>query len=75
MVQVSGRQLKAARILLGARQAEIAMRLGISLSTLQRVEGDSPAVSNRTRLQLFGLLTRNGLVFAEDGGVRLGPRP
>jgi transcriptional regulator with XRE-family HTH domain len=66
---VTGPQLKAARSLLGFSQQQVAKAIGISVDTIWRAERDHPG-AQRTKLQLVGLLRRNGIVFATDGSIR-----
>jgi transcriptional regulator with XRE-family HTH domain len=72
---ITGRQIAAARTLLGMRQAELASRSAISVPTLKRMEaskGPAPGLANnltavRRALEGAGVEFTNG----DQPGVRL----
>ena len=78
---ITGRQLKAARILLGWTQPELVKKSGVKLQTIQRMESKGPAHSTHDNAQkVIDTLRSAGIVFIGDGensagggsGVRLG---
>jgi transcriptional regulator with XRE-family HTH domain len=64
-----GRQLHAARALLGKKQKEIAAVLNISTDVIWRAEHDRPSAWKTARV-LRDLYTRNGVTFLQDGVQR-----
>jgi len=75
--QVSTRQIKAARALVGWSQENLTAAAGVSLPTLKRVEAvDGPlGGSADTRAKLIAALSRAGVIFIDENdqgaGVRL----
>jgi transcriptional regulator with XRE-family HTH domain len=78
--QISGRQIAAARVLLGLDQPDLAGRARISVATLRRMEASGETVSGyannvdavRRALEDAGVEFTNG----DQPGVKLkGPRP
>jgi transcriptional regulator with XRE-family HTH domain len=75
MAQITGRQIAAARTLLGMNQADLAVRSNISAPTLKRMEGSDGAASGlpnnvaavRAALEAAGVEFTNG----RQPGVRL----
>jgi predicted transcriptional regulator len=74
---VTGRQLRAARALLGWEQVELAKRSRIAIGTIRRMESFSGEVGSRTSTlsQVLGALEKAGIQFLNDNapGVRLRP--
>ncbi|MCG8401056.1 MAG: helix-turn-helix domain-containing protein [Firmicutes bacterium] len=77
---ITGRQLKAARILLGWTQPELVNKSGVKLQTVQRMESKGPAHSTHDNAQkVIDTLKAAGAIFIDDGdastfggsGVRL----
>lgn len=69
---ITGRQLAAARILLGLFQSEVASWANISESTLKRFEAEKkPVAMSNNFLAVKRALEEKGVQFIE-GGVRLG---
>lgn len=75
---LTSQQIRAARALLGWKQADLAKKAGIGLATIQRLEGGSgPLMAHvSTALKIEGCLNKAGIRFiesdAEGGlGVRL----
>jgi transcriptional regulator with XRE-family HTH domain len=69
----SGRQIRAARILCGLEQAELARLARIDASTLSRMEnsGAEPARGHVGNLQrVVDALEQKGIELTQDGGVR-----
>ena len=80
---ITGRQLKAARILLGWTQPDLVNKSGVKLQTVQRMESKGPAHSTHDNAQkVIDTLQAAGVVFIDrdeistDGGqgVRLQDR-
>jgi predicted transcriptional regulator len=76
---VTGRQLRAARALLGWEQVELAKRSRIAIGTIRRMESFSGEVGSRTSTlsQVLAAFEKAGIQFLNvDGqGVRLRPVP
>ena len=72
---VTGRQLRAARALLGWEQIELAKRSRVAIGTIRRMESFSDEVGSRTSTlsQVLAALDKAGIQFLHDGGpgVRL----
>lgn len=77
--QISGRQIAAARVLLGLDQQDLARRARISIATLRRMEASGEKVSGyannvdavRRALEGAGVEFTNG----DQAGVRLKKQP
>ena len=68
-------QLRAARGLLGWSQTELALRAGLSLPTVKRLEGGfGPRVSNDARTKLQKALEAAGVEFIDENGGGPGVR-
>jgi transcriptional regulator with XRE-family HTH domain len=68
-------QLRGARGLLGWSQSELAMRSGLSLPTVKRVEaGTGPKVSDSARNKLRRALEAGGVEFIDENGGGPGVR-
>jgi transcriptional regulator with XRE-family HTH domain len=78
---ITGAQMRAARALLGIDQRELALRSGLSLPTIQRMEASDGVVRGNvdSLMKLVDALTANGIELIGDGvassgggrGVRL----
>jgi transcriptional regulator with XRE-family HTH domain len=69
---VTNEQLRAARALLGWSQTELALKAGLSVPTIKRLEGDfGPHVSDEARARLQKAIETAGIEFIEenDGGA------
>jgi transcriptional regulator with XRE-family HTH domain len=67
--------LRAARGLLGWSQSELAVRAGLSLPTVKRVEaGTGPRVSDEARAKLQRALENAGVEFIDENGGGPGVR-
>ncbi|HEX4181532.1 MAG TPA: helix-turn-helix transcriptional regulator [Caulobacteraceae bacterium] len=83
MVQnVSNRQIKAARALVGWSQEHLTAASGVSLPTVKRLESADGLLGGRqgTRERLIEALARAGIIFIDEGGdegpgVRLRSKP
>jgi transcriptional regulator with XRE-family HTH domain len=67
-------QIRAARGLLGWSQTDLALRAGLSLPTVKRVEAGSPRVSDDARVKLQRALEVAGIVFIDENGGGPGVR-
>jgi transcriptional regulator with XRE-family HTH domain len=68
-------QLRAARALLGWSQSELAVRAGLSLPTVKRLEGNfGPRVSDDARLKLERAIEEAGIQFLDENGGGQGVR-
>lgn len=78
-VLITGRQLKAARALVGWEQTDLATKARVAISTVRRMESFDGAIGARTdtldRIQMA--LEREGIEFLNSGspGVRVRPHP
>ena len=72
---ITGRQLRAARALLGMEQIELAKRSRVAVGTIRRMESFDEEVGARTSTlsQVQKALEKAGVEFLNDGqpGVRL----
>jgi transcriptional regulator with XRE-family HTH domain len=72
---VTNEQLRAARALLGWSQSELALRAGLSVPTLKRLEGGfGPRVSDEARAKLKKAIEAAGVEFIEEDGGGAGVR-
>ena len=78
---VSNRQIKAARALVGWSQEHLTAASGVSLPTVKRLESANGLLGGRqvTRDRLIAALARAGIIFIDDEalgpGVRLRAKP
>jgi predicted transcriptional regulator len=76
---ITGRQLRAARALLGMEQIELAKRSRVAVGTIRRMESFDEEVGARTSTlsQVQKALEKAGVEFLNDGqpGVRLKRTP
>lgn len=74
MITVTGRQIRAARALLGWEQIELAKKARVAIGTIRRMEGFDGPVGSRTDMlrKVIGTLAKAGIEFLDDGkpGVR-----
>jgi transcriptional regulator with XRE-family HTH domain len=73
LAQLSPRQLRAARALLGWSRAELADRTDVSELTLHRIENDLNKPGQRTQDKIRTILHEHGIEFIDNEGVRLKP--
>ena len=74
-VPISVEQLRAARGLLGWSQSDLAVRAGLSLPTVKRLEGGfGPRVSDEARKKLRLAIEAAGVEFIDENGGGLGVR-
>ena len=68
---VSGRQIKAARALLGWSRSELADRTGVTAPTVKVVEQDSGVLDElaSTRARLCNVLAAEGVAFLNGGSI------
>ncbi len=74
---ITGRQLRAARVLIGWEQIELAKRARVAIGTIRRMESFTGEIGSRTSTlsQVLASLEKAGIEFLNDGspGVRLHP--
>lgn len=75
MITVTGRQLRAARVLLGWEQAELSKKAKVAIGTVRRMESFDGPIGSRTETlrQVVGAMEKAGVEFLDDGspGVRV----
>lgn len=71
---ISGRQLKAARALLGMDQRALSELSGVSLATIRRMESRSGTVRSNvdTLMKIIDVLDQEGLVLIGEGSDSVG---
>jgi transcriptional regulator with XRE-family HTH domain len=71
---ITGAQMRAARALLGIDQRELALRSGLSLPTIQRMETSDGVVRGNVDLlmKLVDALAANGIELIGDGAASSG---
>jgi len=76
---ITGRQLRAARALIGWEQMELAKRSRVAIGTIRRMESFQGEIGSRTSTlsQVLSTLETGGIEFlnGESPGVRLHPVP
>lgn len=78
---MTGRQLRAGRVLIGWSQVALAKRSRVAIGTLRRMESFSGEIGSRTTTlsQVQAALEKAGLRFLYDGGpgvqLRVAPAP
>jgi len=76
---VNGRQLRAARVLLGWDQARLAKSAHVAIGTVRRMESFDGIIGSQTAtlLKVQSALEKGGIEFLDDDrpGVRLKERP
>jgi transcriptional regulator with XRE-family HTH domain len=75
-VRVTGRQLAAARTLLGMSQTQVSTEAGISVPTLKRMEaseGKVAGIPNNVKAVVSSLYAA-GIIFIDENGEGLGVR-
>jgi transcriptional regulator with XRE-family HTH domain len=76
---VNGRQLRAARALLGWEQAKLASTAHVAIGTIRRMESFDGVIGSQTAtlLKVQTALEKGGIEFLDDDrpGVRLKERP
>ncbi len=75
VINVTGRQLRAARVLLGWEQIELAKRARVAIGPVRRMESFDGPIGSRTETlrKVIGVMEKSGLQFLDDDspGVRL----
>ena len=71
---ITGAQMRAARALLGIDQRALAQRAGLSLPTIQRMEGSDGLVRGNvdSLMKLVDALAANGIELIGDGAASSG---
>lgn len=74
---ITGRQLRAARVLIGWEQLELAERSRVAIGTIRRMESFSGEIGSRTSTlsQVQATLEKAGIAFLSDGGPGVQLRP
>ena len=67
---ITGRQLRAARVLVGWEQLELAKRSRVAIGTIRRMESFSGEIGSRTSTlsQVQATLEKAGVAFLSEGG-------
>ena len=68
-MKISGKQVKAARDLLGITQAELAEAAGVSLQTIFRFEAGKAEPYASSLEKIVGELERRGIEFTNGDGI------
>jgi predicted transcriptional regulator len=75
LITITGRQLRAARALLGWEQTELSRKARVAIGTIRRMESFDGPVGSRTDTlrKVTGALEKAGIEFLGNGslGVRL----
>ncbi len=76
ILKVSVRQVKAARALLGWSQQDLAVRAGVSLPTIKRLEANDGILGGRSETsgKLHEAFIGAGVIFIEENGQGPGVR-
>lgn len=72
LTAMNGRQIKAARALLGWSQTELCNHAGISRATLNDLENETGDPRRSSTKRVEEAFNRNGLIFLSDGEIRAG---
>jgi predicted transcriptional regulator len=79
LITITGRQLRAARALLGWEQTELSKKARVAIGTIRRMESFDGPVGSRTDTlrKVTGALEKAGIEFLGNGslGVRLKGTP
>lgn len=67
---ITGKQIKAARVLLDWKQNDLAERLGMSVTNVKRIEGGG-VVPPKTLANLIEVFSNAGIIFTPNGGVEI----
>jgi transcriptional regulator with XRE-family HTH domain len=67
---ITGRQLRAARVLIGWEQLDLARRSRVAIGTIRRMESFDGEIGSRTTTlsQVQAALEKSGIRFLHDGG-------
>jgi transcriptional regulator with XRE-family HTH domain len=75
LITVTGRQLRAARVLLNWEQIELSKKAKVAIGTIRRMESFDGPVGSRTETlrKVVGAFEKAGIEFLDDGqpGVRV----
>jgi predicted transcriptional regulator len=75
LISVTGRQLRAARVLLGWEQIELSKKGKVAIGTVRRMESFDGPIGSRTETlrKVIGALEKAGIEFLNGGhpGVRM----
>lgn len=70
---ITGRQIRAARGLLGWDATVLAEKTGLTRETISRIETDLVRPHEKSLIKIFRAFDENGVEFTENHGVRLKP--
>jgi transcriptional regulator with XRE-family HTH domain len=68
---ITGRQIRAARGLLGWSMEELADKCDLTRITIRQVEDDTVQPQERTLNKIFAVLDKNGIEFLPDEGLKV----
>lgn len=68
-MKISGRQVAAARDLLGISQGELALAVGVALTTVARFEVGDTTPHTSTLAKIVNELQRRGIEFTNGDGI------
>ncbi len=68
---ISGRQIKAARVLLDWSLEDLVKKSGITLKSLSQIENENVQPQQKTLSAIFSAFDRSGIAFLEDEGVKM----
>jgi transcriptional regulator with XRE-family HTH domain len=71
---ITGRQIRAARGLLGWDAVELATKAGLTRETVSKIENDSVQAREDTLARILRAFDQNGIEFTDNSGVRLKPQ-
>jgi len=71
---ITGRQMRAARALLGWDAVDLAKKTGLTRETICRIETDLVRAQEKSLVKIVRALDENGIEFTENQGVRLKPK-
>jgi len=71
---ITGRQIQAARALLGWEATDLATKSGLSRETISKIENNHVQPHEKTLASIFRAFNENGIEFTDNSGVRLKPQ-
>src|SRR5277367_4877107 len=71
---ITGRQIQAARALLGWEATDLATKSGLSRETISKIENSHVQPHEKTLTSIFRAFNENGIEFTDNSGVRLKPQ-
>ena len=70
-MSISGRQIRAARGLMGWSMGELAQKAGVTTITVRSIESDAVQPQEKTLAKIMTVFDRVGVEFQEDEGVKI----